>query len=200
MTAPATDAPPAATGVYAARRAKTRAFRPQRIWPSLVVGAVLAAVMIAIAVAVVSTLAGRPVLALRPAPLVGRLTEVAWNDPAATGAAAAVVAAGVVCLLLACLPGRLRDIPMACDDPDVALALTRSGLRYALAAAATDVDGADSAKVRVRVRRVRVTVATPLRAPGALAAQVREAVGDRLRELEPARAPRVSVRVRRKNT
>ena len=196
----ATDAPATGRPVARTSRAAIRTFRPRRIWPALIVSALLAAIAVVIAVSVISTLVGHPVNAISPAAITDRLTAYRWDDVISRIAAVIVGVAGLVCLLLAVKPGRLRAVPMTSEYPGVALGLTRGGLSNTLAAAAGDVNGADHARVRARVRRITVTVRTPLRDPGTLNGQVHAAVQRRLDELQPARGPRIRVRVRRRNT
>lgn len=184
----------------APRRGAARVFRPRRVVPAVVVSALVGAAALVVAVSVISTLAGHPVYALRPGLITGPLTRFAWDDLASEAVAAAVIVCGLICLLLAFVPGRYRVVPLAGVDRSVALGLTRAGLRNALASAAATVDGVDRARVKARPRRVRVKVTTPLRAPGDLRAQVRDAVAHRLDDLDPARPVRIKIRVRRRNT
>ena len=187
-------APPAAPG-----RAAARVFRPRRVVPAVLVSALVSAAALVVAVSVVSTLAGHPVYALRPERITGPLTRFAWNDLASEAVSAAVVVCGLICLLLAFVPGRYRMVPLAGTDRAVALGLTRAGLRNALASAAGAVDGVDRVRVRARPGRVRVKVTTPLRAPGELRTQVHDAVTRRLNELEPSRPIRIKIRLRRRD-
>lgn len=179
------------------RRAATRAFRPRRVWPASVVAVLIAAITIAIAVLVVSQLAGRSITPPGYQALIDRLLSTRWDDLAARIAAAVIGVLGLILLWLALRPGRPRAIPLAGTEPDVVLVVTRGGLGRALGAAAADVDAVDKTRVKVRGGHVKVTVTTPLRDPGQLAEHVRAAVAARLDELQPARPPRLVVRVRR---
>jgi len=157
----------------------------------------LAAIMVLIAVLVISALAGRPLAAGAYAPLVDQLRNTRWHDLAARIAGGVIGVLGLILLLIACRPGRPGVIPLAGGDPHVALGVTRAGLNRALASVAAEVEGADHVRVTARPHRITVHVRTPMREPGALAEQVRAAVTARIEELEPARTPRVIVRVRR---
>lgn len=178
------------------RRAVRRAFGPRRVLPSVVTAALLAAAAIILAIEVVGALVGRPPGVLP----VGRLASLGrslhWDDWLVLAIASFLAALGLLLLLLALRPGRLRAIPLRSGDANVVLGIARPDLRRYVARAAESVDGVDRARVKVRRHRVRVHAVSPLHDAGGLADQVRSAVAERLGELAPLHRPHLRVTVR----
>jgi hypothetical protein len=182
----------------AARRAALREFRPRRAVAALCAAALLTAVGAVSAVQVVSRLIGRPAHETWVARGSALLRELSWNDPRMLLTAGALTAGGVVLLLLGTLPGRTGMEPLRGTDPQVAAAITRTGLRRSLSAAALGVPGIARVTVRLRGRvrrRVVVHATTEYRNPGNLADLVGTAVAVRLEEIDPIRWRRVAVRL-----
>lgn len=178
-------------------RATSRAFRPRRLWPALVVSAVFAALGCLVAIDVISMLAGHQLHVLPDARLIRWAGGTAWHDLPVRIIGGALVVVGMLLVGSAVLPGRTRLITLAGDDPTLVVGLTRGGLARAVRSAVTDVDGVDGAKVTVRRRRARVVARTPLREPKRLATEVRDAAVTRIEAFVPARPMKVTVRVRR---
>lgn len=181
-------------------RAAVRAFRPRRVVPTFAVALPVTAAGALVAVQVASARMGHP--ALPPAELeraVRLMRATRWSDPAALGASAGLVLAGLLLVLASVLPGRGRAVALAGDDPRFIAGVTRSGLRAALRAAVFDVPGVTDARIRLRGRlrpRAVVRAATRFRNPGSLHDQIADAARARLAGIEPVRAPKVVVRVR----
>ena len=76
-----------------------------------------------------------------------------------------------------------------------AAGVARRDLARDLARHAGRSDGITAARASVTARTVRVTARTPLRDRTGLADRVRTAVDERMAEIDPARSPRVRVRV-----
>ncbi len=180
------------------RRAAWRAFRPRRALPATLTAAALAAAAILIAAEVIAALFGRSANVLPVAWLARLGRDTRWDEWPALTAACVAMALGLLLLLLALMPGRLRVIPLHSDDPDVVLGLARQGLRRHAASAAESVDGITHARVRAGRRRVRVRATSPLHDARGLHDAVRDAVAQRVGELEPVRPPRLRVTVRRR--
>lgn len=183
--APRTGRPPA-----------DRAFRPRRAFPAAVTAAVLGTVAALIAAEVIAALTGGSagLLPVTWAARFGRGTS--WDAPIPLAVASAIMALGLLLLLLALLPGRPRAIGLRCDDPDAVMGITPRGLRRHVARAAESVDGVSRARVRAGRRHVRVRASSPLHDIGGLDEQVRRTVTERIEELAPLRPPRLRVTVR----
>ncbi|MCW2902131.1 MAG: hypothetical protein JWO67_4396 [Streptosporangiaceae bacterium] len=183
----------------AARRVALREFRPRRVTAELCAAALLTVSGALTALEVVSRLIGRPTHEGFVAQAAAALRELRWNDPPTLLAAAGLAAAGLGLMLLGTLPGRTRMEPLRGTDPEVAAAITRSGLRRSLATAALGVPGIGRVTVRLhgRVRRrIVVHATTHYRNPGNLADLVGTAAAVRLEEIDPIRWRRLVVRLR----
>jgi hypothetical protein len=148
----------------------------------------------AAAVQVVSAGLGHPML--RDAGRV--LYALTWRDPAVQAAGGGLVAAGLLFVLSAALPGRTRTEALAGADPRFVTGLGRASLCAIVHAAAVAVPGVTAARVRLRARprpRVRILAATAYPDPGNLEEQVAYAVRERLADLGPVRVPEVAVRI-----
>jgi hypothetical protein len=180
-------------------RAAVRAFRPRRVLPASLAASLLTVAGAFATVHIVSTRIGHPVFRPRTtAAVVHLLHTLTWSDrlPMATGGV--LMLAGLLLVLAAVLPGRTRTAALAGDDPRFVTGLGRSSLRAALAAAARELPGVDSATVRLRGRlrpRAEVRVITSTHDPEELGEQVTVAVCDRIADLAPVRPPVVTVRV-----
>jgi Family of unknown function (DUF6286) len=181
---------------WAVRRAVRRAFGPRRVVPSVVTAALLAAAAILLAAEVVGGLVGRPPGVLPVAQLARLGRNLRWDDVLVLAVASFLAALGLLLLLLALRPGRLRAIPLRSEDPYVVLGIARPDLRRYLAWSAESVDGVDRARVKVRRHRVRVSAVSPLHDAGGLTDQVRGALDERLGELAPLHKPHLRVTVR----
>ena len=126
-----------------------------------------------------------------------------WQQGSVRVAAVALVVLGLLLLIAELKRPRVSRLAVA-DDTDLPddVAFTRGGVAAALRAAVSDVDDIRAAKVRVRRRSVSVRAqagaqdsdaARALREPATAAAR------DRLRDLQLAAPPRLSVRVLRRS-
>ncbi|HEY8453658.1 MAG: DUF6286 domain-containing protein [Micromonosporaceae bacterium] len=185
-----------ATGDRRAARAVTRAFRPRRTVPAVVVATLLAVLAAVVAAEIVSHLLDRP-LGLLPTAELARLgRETRWNDPLALTLSAVASAIGLLLLLLAFLPGRARAVAVTPGRPDLLMGVTPGAVARIAEDAAARVDGVSRARARMRGDRIRVRAESPLRENGHLSEQVRQAVSDRVGQLGLVRRPRVRVTVR----
>ncbi|GAA2111531.1 DUF6286 domain-containing protein [Actinomadura alba] len=183
----------------AARRAALREFRSRRVLAALCAAGLLTAVGALAALEVISRLVGRPTHETTVARGSALLRDLSWNDPQVLLATGALTAAGAALLLLGTLPGRTGMEPLRGTDPQLAAAITRTGLRRSLTAAALGVPGIARVTVRLRGRfrrRVVVHATTEYRNPGNLADLVGTAVAVRLDEIDPIRWRRVAVRLK----
>lgn len=179
-------------------RATMRAFRPRRTVPAAIVAALLTVGTLLVAGEVIARLFDRSLGALPVDTWARWGRETAWQDPLALALSALAAGLGLLLLALALWPGRGRVVPLTPPDgaEETVAAINRDGLARHVAAAATTVEGVDRAAAKVSRGRIRVRIATPLREPGDIAAQVRQAVGERLDRLEPVRPLPVEVSVR----
>jgi hypothetical protein len=180
----------------ASRLAALREFRPRRIPARLTVAFILA---------VAGVLAALTALTWPDSFLYEKLTQadttlrsLRRDDPGVLATAALMAASGAALVLIAALPGRRRIEPLRSPDPQVVAGISRLALRRVLAATATEVPGIENASVRLRGRlrsRAVVRAETIYHTPGNLAELVRDAVADRLAEIDPVYRRRVLVRL-----
>lgn len=131
--------------------------------------------------------------------LTTNLTGHSWQSGPVRAVLIGVAAIGLLLLLFQLTP-RLSALPLVPLTAGVEASTTRRSLRQALQRAATEVDGVSSAKAKVGRRRAKITARTELRDAGDLQQQVSEHVAHRLDSLSLARAPKVAVRLRPKET
>lgn len=123
-----------------------------------------------------------------------------WQQGSVRVTAAALLVLGVLLLVAELRRPRVSRLPVGAEGSNAPddVAFTRRGVAATLRAAVTDVDGIRSATVRVKRRSVSVQAhaaaqdadaARALRDPATTAAQ------DRLRSLQLASPPRLTVRV-----
>lgn len=176
-------------------RVSRRALRPGRTPAGILVALLISAAgWVATAELIWLMLGGRS----RWGPL-DRLAERGtwtWGDPLVGVLACLLILCGVALVVHAVLPGRPRLIPLDTRDPLLALGLTRSGLRRALAAAVRSVDGVTGARVVVRADRVEVLARAGARRTGDLLPLVAAAVGDTLVRLGAEHGRQVVLRLR----
>ncbi|GAA1672202.1 hypothetical protein GCM10009765_21980 [Fodinicola feengrottensis] len=121
------------------------------------------------------------------------LHEIHWNDLIPAVAGAVIAGVGVVLLLTALLPGKPTVLPLAGDLPSGA---TRHSLRSTLRAAGSTVDGVNGLALNLRGRKISATVRTDRTNTSGLADAVRAALQNRLDQIDPARTPKIRIRVR----
>ncbi|GAA1305923.1 hypothetical protein Psi02_22930 [Planotetraspora silvatica] len=178
----------------AVRRNAIRALRPGRTPAGIVVAAVLSVGAWALAVEIIATIFGSPVLW----PPLHRLMSTTFGDPAVPGTAAMMIVCGAGLVALAVLPGRPRLVPLECEDPLLVMGLTRAGLSRTLAVAAQTVEGVRRARVRMLRGQIEVVVVTEAKGTGELLREVGAAVGDQLSGLGAQCRHEVVVRLRRR--
>lgn len=184
----------AEAGRTTGRRTAVRALRPSRAPAAVVVASVLAVLGWVLTAVLVAVMLGMS-LPVRLPPWLLNLTP---SDPAVRAAAVGMIACGAGLVALALVPGRPRLVPLRCQDPLLAMGLTRLGLRRTLAAAALEVEGVRRANVHILRRRIEVTVVADADTTGALLREVGAAVGDRLSGLGVQSRHEVVVRLRRR--
>ncbi|MGI5160381.1 DUF6286 domain-containing protein [Microbispora sp. CA-102843] len=178
----------------AGRRSAVRVLRPGRTPAAVVVAAVIALLGWAITAVVVAVMLGvSPSWRLPP-----RLLNLTPADPVVPVAAVGMIVCGAGLVALALVPGRPRLMPLECQDPLLAMGLTRAGLRRTLAASAREVEHVRRANVHILRRRIEVAVVADADTTGALLREVGAAVGDRLSGLGVRSRQEVVVRLRRR--
>ncbi|WP_018655821.1 DUF6286 domain-containing protein [Actinomadura flavalba] len=188
----------AKTGGKADRRAR-HTFRTRRVWPAVVVAALLTAAAVLTAIEVISALAGSPLRLVPYDDVTSWARSNAWSSTWALVASGVVALLGLLVLLIGLVPGRTRLIPLHGTDPDLLVGVTRGGLKSAAEAAARSVDGVTGVgDVKIKKRRMLLTARTPLRNDDGLAGKTRAAVQERLDELGPVPRRKVKVRIERR--
>lgn len=178
------------------RRTVQRQYRTRRTVPAVIVALLIAAASIVIVIEVISRLVDQP-LGLLPVDALGDLgRETQWNDPLTVTVAIVAVLLGVLLLVLALTPGRVRARPLRSARPGVAVAVAPGDLERLVAQAAEAVDGVDHASASAGNGRVSVRVNSPLHDPGGLDEQVQQAVSERLDQLGLLDEPQIRVSVR----
>ena len=179
--------------------------RPSRAVPALIAGILL----LAAGGALVWLTVARLVNGSWPTVLQGPsdwLAGLAWNDPAVQQIGIAAVAAGVILLLCAIIPGGFNALTI--DDsasgpggeaPPVKereTVMTRRAVAHLAKARCLQVDGVGSAAATASTRRVHLTVETSLHEPGDLRARITDAVRAGLEETGLSPVPQVTATVR----
>ncbi len=185
---------------HAARQvsATVRTPRGRRGLAAGITSAVAVLAFAATAVEAISLARHRTLLGLDVATVArfGRRTRL--GDPVVEVIALVAIVLGLLLIAAALLPARRGLVELSEADTLVAVGVSRRGLRRTLAAAATRVDGIDSASVSGR-RRIAVRATTSLRNADALTDRVRDRVSGRLSELDPVTARPVRVTLKRKD-
>ncbi|MEU8197386.1 DUF6286 domain-containing protein [Microbispora amethystogenes] len=176
----------------AGRRTVARVLRPGRTPAAIVVAAVLALLGWGLTVQAVAVMLRVPL----PWRLPPRLLHLTLADPAVPLAAVGMIVCGAGLVALAVVPGRPRLVPLRCEDPLLAMGLTRVGLRRTLISAAREVEDVRRANVHILRGRIEVTVVTGTARTGAVLREVGAAVGDRLAGLGVQARHEVVVRLR----
>lgn len=168
--------------------------RPRRALPASVLALLLLAVCVAGVGLAVQHLIGTKEF-VRCADIVARLHRIAWDSRWVAFGGLLAVAAGLILLISAVLPGRAVILPLTGADGFTA-GVARRGLRGALRDAAQSVEGVRSARVRLRRRKIRVKIRTANVHSTGLSEYVCAAVGERVTRIGPDPAPRVVVAAR----
>ena len=179
--------------------------RPSRAIPALIAGILL----LAAGAALVWLSVTRLVNGSWPPVLQGPsdwLAALAWNDPAVRQIGIAAVAAGVILLLCAIIPGGFSALTLddsgtgaGVEAPPVQeqeTVMTRRAVAHLAKARCLQIDGVGSASATATTRRVHVTVTTSLHEPGDLRQRITDAVRARLEESGLSPMPQVTATVR----
>lgn len=166
--------------------------RPRRTVPATIVGLVLLAVSLGVAISCIQLIAGSPPLI--PFTSLGELGRNAtWNDPAVLADGTVLAVVGLVLLACAVLPGTPQVLALAPGNEHTAAGVARHSLARDLATRAGHADGITSARVTVRTRVVKVVAHTPLRDRSGLTERVREVLTERLDDINLAQPPRLRI-------
>ncbi|AXJ10623.1 DUF6286 domain-containing protein [Arthrobacter sp. PM3] len=191
------------------RRSQRLRHRPSRAIPALIAGLLLLAVGAALVWLAISLLVNGtwPPLLQEPR---DRLAALAWNDPALRQIAIAAIAAGVILLLCAIIPGEFSAFTI--DDSDTTGAgdevrpaqeeetvISRRAVARLAKARCLQIDGVDTAAATATTRHVRLSVKTYLHEPGDLRVTITDAVRARLQESGLSPVPQVTAKVRSKD-
>ncbi len=168
--------------------------RPRRTVPATIVGLILLAGSLGVAVSCIQLISGRPPLI--PFATLGELgRDTTWNDPAVLIGGAALVVAGLVLLACALLPGTPLVLALASDTEDVDAGVTRHSLARDLAARVGRADGITHARVKIGSRVIKVAARTPLRDHAGLDERVRDVITERLDDIDLAQRLRLRITI-----
>ena len=118
-----------------------------------------------------------------------------WSSQSTRQLALALVAAGLLLLVLQLVRRRPTALDMEAGGSTHHADLNRRGVERSLVRAVSRVDGVASAKARISRHRTRVTASSNRRLPGDLQARVTQAAEQRMAALHLARPPQLSVRL-----
>lgn len=168
--------------------------RPRRTVPATIVGVVLLALAVVVAVSCIQLIVGSPPLV--PLGTVAGLGRgVSWNAPVVLAGGAVLALIGLVLLACAILPGTPKVLALASTNDHTDAGVARHSLGRDLASHARSADGITDAHVTVGARSVKVNARTLLGDRSGLSERVRDAVTERLEDINLARRPRVRVTI-----
>jgi hypothetical protein len=168
--------------------------RPRRTVPATIVGLVLLAAAVVVAISCIQVIAGSPPLV--PFSALAELgRDTTWSDPRVLAAGAILSVVGLALLACGLLPGNPQVLALAPGDDHTAAGISRRSLAGDLTRHARRADGITDARVRVGARTVTVNARTPLRDRSGLPERVRELVTERLDDINLARPARLRVTV-----
>lgn len=132
-----------------------------------------------------------------------RLEGPTWTSPLGWGLGAGLAALGLVLVIAALAPGRVRTVRMAADATPAHLRqgaayLTTGGVARLAARRLSDLDGVDQVAVSMPGRRLHARVQTSLEDKAQLRSSVRAAVATRLSDSGVSPMPRMTVRIVRR--
>jgi hypothetical protein len=170
--------------------------RSRRSLPASLVAFVVLAVCVVVAVSAIQFLVDeRPLVGYRV--FAAAVHGVNWTQwPVALGGGIAV-AAGLLLLAAAVVPGRAIVLPLTQLGEHVDAGASRQSLGRNLRIAVSSVDGLAAAKVKQGRKKVTARVRTNRTSTDGLAEAVRSAVELRLDRVAPLARPSVRVRVRK---
>jgi hypothetical protein len=170
--------------------------RRRRVLPAVVVAVVLGGLGATVATDVVAVQTENRSLIWPFLRIARDLRTAHWSQTPVVVTAAVGAAVGLLLVLLAVVPGRRKIVAVESGSADVVVGIPARSVRRALTSAARNVDGVGRAEVDYGRRRATVAVTSPLRDPGPLADDVRDALRARLRQFALQRPPEIRVRVR----
>lgn len=176
--------------------------RPRRTVPAVAAAVVLLALALAVLVSAAARLAtGRWPGSVEV--VLSQLEGPAWSSPLGWGLGVGLTAIGLVLVIAALAPGRVRTVRMASGSTPAHLRtgtayMTKEGLARLAARRLADLDGVDQAAVSMSGRRLRARVRTSLDDRARLRAAVRSAVSTRLTDSGVSPVPKMSVRIARR--
>jgi Family of unknown function (DUF6286) len=168
--------------------------RPRRTVPAVLVGAVLLAAAVVLAISCVQLIVGR--IPLVPFGTIAQLAaDTTLSNPVVVIGGATLAMVGLVLLLCALLPGTPQVLALASINDHTDAGVTRHSLARDLTSHARRTDGITDARVTVGARTITVNARTPLRDRSGLSERVREQVTARLDYVNLARPTRVRVTI-----
>ncbi|WP_283137335.1 DUF6286 domain-containing protein [Rhizohabitans arisaemae] len=182
----------------ARRRRARRMLRARRAPSSAVIALCLVALGWLVAAEAISAQAWVPFRLVPYEQLALSATEIDWGEGLPKIVGVVCLLTGLSVIALALLPGKLRLVPLDVADPDLVVAVTRPGLRRALAHAAAVPVGVEGVAVEMDDRRVEVAVIATADAPDDLADRVRALVSREMTEIGVLGGYDVEVRLHRR--
>jgi Family of unknown function (DUF6286) len=168
--------------------------RPRRTVPATIVGLILLAGSLGVAISCIQLITERPPLI--PFATLGELgRDVTWNDLVVLIGGAALAVAGLVLLACALLPGKPLVLALGSDSEHVDAGVTRHSLARDLATRVGRADGITRARVKIGSRVVKVAARTPLRDHSGLVERVGDVITERLDDMNLARRPRLRITI-----
>lgn len=164
----------------------------------LLLGLLLLGAGVLAAVEAVMAALDRPGWLVERPGLEGLLLDLTWQDRGLIVTATLVLLAGVALLAVQLWPGTPSLIPVAQTSPDRRADIEGRGMQELLRQRAVQDEDVLGATVRVRRRKARVTVDAPPDADEAeVKSRVRQALRERIDELQLRKPLRAKVSVRR---
>lgn len=168
--------------------------RPRRTVPATIVGLMLLAAAVVMAISCIQLIAGSPPLV--PFSTLWELgRDTTWNDPPVLAAGGILSLIGLVLLACGLLPGRPQVLALAPGDDHTSAGISRRSLAGDLTSRARRADGITHTRVSVGARTVTVNARTLLRDRSGLAERIRVLVTERLDDINLARPARLRVTV-----
>lgn len=167
---------------------------PRRTVPAVIVGVILLAASVVLAISCIQVIAARRPLI--PFTTVGQFVATAsMTSPVVVAGGVVLAVIGLLLLACALLPGAPQVIALASSNDHTDAGVNRRSLARDLTSHARRADGITDAHVAVGARTVKVNARTPLRDHSGLSERVRELVAGRLDDINLARPARVRVTI-----
>lgn len=184
---------------------------PRRSIPAILLGLILLAICVLVALSAIQLLIGhRPLIPFAALADVGARQQ--WSDTLVLTAGAIAAALGVLLLACGLWPGKptvlaLKSIAETEQEGEPGeddwtsyptdAGVTRRGLASALRASLSDTGGVTKATIRIRHRRIRGKLRTERRDTSIVQEAARDALQRHLQGIPLRRAPRLRLRVKR---